>query len=119
MASLCLPVTIFEEAGATIDKLTASLVVSAWRVFISVGSSVALMKVARRPLFLSTALLVSINMFSLGLFFYLRSVETGDYFDSLNWVPLVLVILIFAGGQLGFSPIIKVGSIQNSHGRAL
>ena len=102
-------VTIFEEAGATIDELTASLVVSAWRVLISVGSSVALLKLPRRPLFLSTTLLVCINMLCLGLFFSLRSVETYQhYFDSLNWVPLLLVILIFAGGQLGFIPIIKV-----------
>ena len=105
--------TIFEEAGATIDKLTASLVVSAWRVFISVGSSVALLKLARRPLFLGATLLVCINMFCLGLFFYLRSVETGgedqEYYERLNWVPLLLVILIFSGGQLGFAPIIKVG----------
>ena len=94
------------------DKLTASLVVSAWRVLISVGSSVALLKLPRRPLFLSTTLLVSIAMFSLGLFFYLRSVETYQhYFDTtLTWAPLLLVILIFAGGQLGFSPIIKVQS---------
>ena len=101
--------TIFEEAGASIDKLSASLIVSAWRVFISVGSSVALLKLPRRPLFLSTTLLVCLNMFSLGLFFYLRSVETlQHYFASLSWAPLILVILIFAGGQLGFSPIIKV-----------
>ena len=110
--SLCASVTIFEEAGATVDKMTASLVVSAWRVLISVGSSVALLKLPRRPLFLSTTLLVCINMFSLGLFFYLRAVETyQQYFDRLNWVPLLLVMLIFAGGQLGFSPIIKVQHI--------
>ena len=101
--------TIFEEAGATVDKLAASLLVSAWRVFISVLSSVALLRLARRPLFLCSTLLVCLNMFSLGLFFYLRTVETfQQYFINLNWAPLVLVILVFTGGQLGFSPIIKV-----------
>ena len=66
-------VTIFEEAGAAVDKLQASLLVSAFRVVIAVLSSLALFKLPRRALFLSSTLLVCLAMFSLGLFFYLRS----------------------------------------------
>ena len=50
----------------------ASLVVSAWRLFISSLSSVALLKFPRRPLFLSTTLLVFLSMASLGVFSYFQ-----------------------------------------------
>ena len=50
-------VTIFEEAGTPVDKLTASLIISAFRVLIAILSSAALLKLPRRPLFLSTTLL--------------------------------------------------------------
>ena len=48
-------------------------------------------------------------MFCLGLFFYLRSEDIyQEYLATFSWAPIVLIMLIFAGGQLGFSPIIKV-----------
>ena len=82
-------VTIFEESGSSVDSLQvgkyieettklnirpcqASLVVSAWRLFISSLSSVALLKFPRRPLFLSTTLLVCLSMASLGVFSYFQ-----------------------------------------------
>ena len=114
-------VTIFEEAGAAVDKLTASVIVSAFRVLIAITSSIALLKLPRRPLFLSSTLLVCLAMFCLGLAFHLRSKvslhvshrllrynHNQEYFEELRWVPLALIIIIFAGGQLGFSPIVKV-----------
>ena len=61
-------VTIFEESGTSVDKHLASLTVSAFRLFISFLSSVALLKIPRRPLFLCTTLLVCVSMFCLGLF---------------------------------------------------
>ena len=82
-------VTIFEESGSSVDSVQvfkdsikntlkfiitvqASLVVSAWRLFISFLSSVALLKLPRRPLFLSTTLLVCLSMASLGVFSYFQ-----------------------------------------------
>ena len=48
-------------------------------------------------------------MFSLGLFSYLNTLEGyQEYLHNITWAPLVIVMMIFAGGQLGFNPIIKV-----------
>ena len=102
-------VTIFEESGTSVDKHTASLLVSVFRVFISLLSSVALLKLPRRPLFLCTTLTVCLSMSSLGLISYLKTIqEYQQYLANISWAPLVIVMLIFAGGQLGFNPIIKV-----------
>ena len=102
-------VTILEESGTRVDKHTASLMVSAFRVFISLLSSAALLKLPRRPLFLCTTLTVCLSMFSLGLFSYLNTLEGyQEYLHNITWAPLVIVMMIFAGGQLGFNPIIKV-----------
>lgn len=102
-------VTIFEEAGSSIDKLQASLIVSSWRLLISMFSSLAMLKIPRRPLFLSTTLVVGFSMAALGIFSYLRSQEQFDMWTkNLGWVPLLLILLIFAGSQLGFAPITKL-----------
>ena len=104
-------VTIFEESGTSVDKHLASLTVSAFRLFISFLSSAALLKLPRRPLFLWTTLLVCVSTFCLGLFSYLRTLPSyQEYLDHVRWAPLVIVIMMFAGGQLGFNPIIKVGT---------
>ena len=103
-------VTVFQQSGSSIDKLQASLIVGAWRLVMSLISTIALIKLPRRPLFLATASLISLSMLFLGLFSYFQS--TGQYnqlLSSYGWLPLILVLLIFAGAQLGFGPIIKVG----------
>ena len=88
-------VTIFEESGSSVDSVQvfkdsikntlkfiitvqASLVVSAWRLFISFLSSVALLKLPRRPLFLSTTLIVCLSMASLGVFSYFQVSNPKD-----------------------------------------
>ena len=75
----------------------------------SLVSSVALVKLSRRPLFLSSALLVFVSMFSLGLFSYFNSKEEyKEHIASVSWLPLILVLLIYAGAQIGYGPVIKV-----------
>ena len=102
-------VTIFQESGSSIDKLQASLIVSSWRLLMSLISSIALLKIPRRPLFLSTTLVTCFSMAALGSFSYLQSQEQfSSWTKNLGWVPLVLVLLIYAGSQLGFAPITKV-----------
>ena len=107
-------VTIFEQSGSSLDKLHAALIVSSWRLLLSCLSSVALLKLPRRPLFLSTTLLVALALAALGAVSYtLARPAYADYTGLLRWAPLVLVLLIFVGIQLGFNPIIKVRTCEN------
>jgi len=102
-------VTIFEEAGSSVDKLQASLIVASWRLFISLFSSLAMLRIPRRPLFLCTTLGVGISMASFGTFSYLCTQDqSASWCDRLGWLPLLLLLLVFACSQLGFAPIIKL-----------
>ena len=102
-------VTIFEESGSSVDKLQASLVVGCLRLIMAFFSSLVLMKVRRRPLFLSTAILVSFSQMCLGLFNYFNiNPEYEQYIDNVRWIPLVSILCIYGGTQLGYSPVLKV-----------
>ena len=102
-------VTIFQESGSSVNKLQASLIVSVWRLIMSLISSIALLKIPRRPLYLSTTLMILFSMAGLGSFIFLQSHEEySKYTENLGWVPLALVLLMFAGSQLGYAPITKV-----------
>ena len=102
-------VTIFQESGSSVSKLQASLIVSVWRLVMSLISSIALLKIPRRPLYLSTTLMIWFSMAGLGCFVFLQSDEEySKYTENLGWVPLAFVLLMFAGSQLGYAPITKV-----------
>jgi len=101
--------TIFKESGSSIDGSTATLLVSFWRLAISFISSFALHHLSRRGLFFSTTLLLAASQALLGTFFYLKTLSGWDsWITSLGWFPLLAMFSIYAGGQLGFSPIIKI-----------
>ena len=102
-------VTVFQQAGSSLPPLHCSLAVSGWRLAVSLLSSLALLRLRRRPLFLVTTAVLGFAMASLGVFSYLPSRPSpAPALATLGWLPLALVLLIFAGGQLGFAPIIKV-----------
>ena len=103
-------VIIFKESGSSIDKVQASLIVASWRLILSLFASLALLKIPRRPLFLFTTMLTGLSQASLGTFVYFRA----SLSDSFGWVPLLLVLLIYAGSQLGVAPIIKVRIIMEN-----
>jgi len=102
-------VTIFQESGSSVNKLQASLIVSVWRLIMSLISSIALLKIPRRSLYLSTTLMILFSMAGLGSFIFFQSHEEySKYTENLGWVPLALVLLMFAGSQLGYAPITKL-----------
>lgn len=101
--------TIFTESGSSIDSSTATLLVSCWRLIVSLVSSFALHHISRRTLFFSTALLLAASQASLGTFFYLKTLQDWDsWTNSIGWFPLISIFSLYGGGQLGFSPITKI-----------
>ena len=101
--------TIFTESGSSIESSSATLLVSCWRLVVSFMSSFALHHVSRRTLFFSTAVILATSQASLGTFFYLKTLpDWKSWTNSLGWFPLFSIFSIYAGGQLGFSPITKV-----------
>ena len=101
--------TIFTEAGSSIESSSATLLVACWRLVVSFISSFALHHVSRRKLFFSTTVILALSQASLGTFFYLKTLpDWKSWTNSLGWFPLFSFFSIYAGGQLGFSPITKV-----------
>jgi len=102
-------VTVLEEANVAIPPLQASLLLVIWRLLLSVLSSYLLLRTKRRPLYLWTTLLVAISMAGLGAHSYLSTYDSlSSTFEHLRWLPILLIGLLFAGAQLGFSPVIKI-----------
>ena len=65
--------TIFTESGSSINSTTATLLVSCWRLVVSLIASFALHHISRRTLFFSTTFLVAASLASLGTFSYLKT----------------------------------------------
>merc|ERR1712037_518286 len=102
-------VTVLEEAKVALPPLEASLLLVIWRLLLSLLSSFLLLRTRRRPLYLWTTLLVAISMAGLGTHSYLSTCDSfSATADQLQWLPLLLMGLLFAGAQLGFSPVIKI-----------
>jgi len=102
-------VTVLEEAKVALPPLEASLLLVIWRLLLSLLSSFLLLRTRRRPLYLWTTLVVAISMAGLGTHSYLSTFDSfSSTFDHLRWLPIVLIGLLFAGAQLGFSPVIKI-----------
>ena len=101
--------TIFTESGSSINSTTATLLVSCWRLVVSLIASFALHHISRRTLFFSTTFLVASSLASLGTFSYLKTLpEWQSLTNSMGLFPLLSILSLYAGGQLGFSPIMKV-----------
>jgi len=102
-------VTVLEKANVALPPLQASLLLVIWRLLLSLLSSYLLLRTRRRPLYLWTTFLVAISMAGLGTHSYLSTYDSfSATADQLRWLPLLLMGLLFAGAQLGFSPVIKI-----------
>ena len=58
-------------------------------------------KAGRRPLLMTSALIMSLSMTVLGLFLYFKTSTTTAW----GWIPLVSIILSFIGYSVGFATI--------------
>merc|ERR1711962_1645310 len=102
-------VTVLEKAEVSLPPLQASLILVIWRLLLSILSSILLLRTQRRPLYLWTTSMVALSMAGLGLHSYLSTFDSlSSIFDYLRWLPILLIGLLFAGAQLGFSPVIKI-----------
>ena len=90
--------TIFTESGSSIDSSMATLLVSCWRLVVSLVASFTLHHVSRRTLFFSTTILVAASLASLGTFFYLKTLpDWQSLINSMGFFPLISILSLYAG----------------------
>merc|ERR1719320_487323 len=97
-------------SAAVIIASSPDLTFSSWiDPNMSLFSSLALLKLPRRFLFISSTLITALSLSLLGTFIFLKTkLQYLSWTDSLGWVPLALILLIYSGSQLGFNPITKL-----------
>jgi len=97
-------VTIFQASGSNISPHLSSIGVGVIQIIASFLSSVVIDRFGRRPLLLISEIVIMISLFTIGLFFYLRSYDESVVV-TLSWLPLASLLLFSIGFALGMGPV--------------
>jgi len=105
-------VEIFTAVGSSIDDYVATITVGVVQLISTAGSVILVDKTGRRPLLMTSSLVMCASMSTLGACFYVQDDE-GRLPDGLGWLPLVAIILAFVGYSAGFGsvPYLIMGEI--------
>ncbi|KAG5887749.1 hypothetical protein JTB14_016101 [Gonioctena quinquepunctata] len=94
-------VTVFEEAGTTMDPYVTSVLLGVCRVIISCANAFLLTKFNRRPLLIFSGLGMGVTMGLSGLATHL--LKTGNLNQS--WIVVALILLYIVMSAIGLMPI--------------
>jgi len=87
-------VTIFQSVEGSFNEYTSTIIVGIVRVFAVLSYILVADRVGRRPTLISSLVLSSLSIGSLGGYFYFQS--AGYSVDSIHWMPLVtLAVFIY------------------------
>jgi len=96
-------VTVFEEAGSSLDPSLAPIMVSAIQLVLSIISSFVLRFSPRKPLFLACASAICLGEATLATHHYLtRGVSEH------GWVPVLAITIVQSARVVGFMSIIQL-----------
>ncbi|XP_063232344.1 facilitated trehalose transporter Tret1-2 homolog [Bacillus rossius redtenbacheri] len=92
-----------KEAGSQISPSLATIMVGACQVVFTLLSGLVVDRVGRKVLLIVSHALMSLCMFALGAFFYLKT--TGWDVSSLGWLPITSITLYFISFAVGSGPL--------------
>ncbi|XP_018308753.1 facilitated trehalose transporter Tret1 isoform X2 [Mycetomoellerius zeteki] len=96
-------VQIFQDAGSTIDENISTIIIGIVNFISTFVAASVIDKLGRKMLLYISAILMILTLFSLGGFFYVKSM--GVDVTAFGWLPLVSLIVYVIGFSLGFGPI--------------
>ncbi|KAG5314127.1 PREDICTED: facilitated trehalose transporter Tret1-like isoform X1 [Acromyrmex echinatior] len=96
-------VQIFQDAGSTIDENLSTIIIGIVNFISTFVAASVIDKLGRKMLLYISAVLMALTLFSLGGFFYVRSMNVDV--TAFGWLPLVSLIVYVIGFSLGFGPI--------------
>ncbi|XP_052754752.1 facilitated trehalose transporter Tret1-like [Galleria mellonella] len=109
-------VEIFQNAGSTLDAMTATIIIGLVQL-LSNGVSVSLVdRAGRRPLLLVSAAVMSVAMAAMGSSFYFE-------FEKETWLgylPIASLVVFMMGFSIGFGglPFLLLGELFPTHYRS-
>lgn len=96
-------VTIFQQAGSTIDENLCTIIVGAVNFLSTFVATVLIDKLGRKVLlYISNAAMI-VTLMILGAFFYLKAQQQD--LQAYGWLPLASFVIYVIGFSLGFGPI--------------
>ncbi|KAJ8879146.1 hypothetical protein PR048_019752 [Dryococelus australis] len=94
---------IFKEAGSTLSPSHATIIVGACQVVFTLVSGLVVDRLGRKVLLIASDAVMSLCMFALGAFFFMRYTEQDV--STLGWLPVSSVGIFFAAYALGYGPL--------------
>ena len=94
-------VSIFEEAGSTLDGNVATIIVGAVQVFATFMSVILVDRAGRRVLLLISGASLAVSLVALGSFFFFDE-ETKK---TAGLLPLISLVVFVSAYSIGFGPL--------------
>lgn len=96
-------VTIFQQAGSTIDENLCTIIVGVVNFLSTFVATVLIDRLGRKVLlYISNAAMI-VTLMILGTFFYLKA--SNYNMEDYGWLPLASFVIFVIGFSLGFGPI--------------
>ncbi|KAK2703226.1 facilitated trehalose transporter Tret1-like isoform X2 [Artemia franciscana] len=96
--------SIFKDAGSTLDENVSSIIIGVVNLVSSTLAAVFIDRVGRRPLLITSCLIMSLSLLSLGGYFYLKENDPVNM-ARVGWIPLLLLMIIVGSFALGLGPV--------------
>lgn len=96
-------VTIFQDAGSTIDENLCTIIVGAVNFLSTFVATVLIDRLGRKVLLYVSNAAMIVTLMILGAFFYLKSQHYN--LENYGWLPLASFVIFVVGFSLGFGPI--------------
>ncbi|XP_012278618.1 facilitated trehalose transporter Tret1 [Orussus abietinus] len=96
-------VTIFKDAGSTIDGYVGTILVGVMNFVATFIATALIDRLGRKILLYASSVAMIITLTTLGIFFYLKS--SGHDVTHIGWLPLACLIVYALGFSLGMGPI--------------
>lgn len=110
-------VEIFKTAGSSLNSYVATIIVGAVQLLSNFASLFVVDKAGRKPLLITSAIVMCLSMASMGVAFHLN--EIGDH--RFGFLPLVSLIVFMIGFSFGFGtiPFLLMGELFPAQQRSL
>lgn len=91
----------FQAAGVGLSADMSTIIIGLMQLVSSIFTSILVDRVGRRILLLTSVIIMTITLFSLGTFFYIQSVDE-EFSILLGWLPLTSLCIYILAYPIGY-----------------
>lgn len=96
-----------QDSNLSVDPYWASAFLTMYRSVVTIlASGLVVNRLPRRPVFLSTGLLISVSASVFATYTFLQKRNMLEGMPWTSWIPLVAFVMIYTGFSTGYGPII-------------